>query len=135
MNLIQSLEAQFQRIDTKLNSNCNADSVNANYSNECAAIHQLFASTKRKKYENGLNHARTEMLKTLTAKRNAQLEQVNELKANMGENHQKNLNKLRRLSDSIESNYLVFSRSLISVFGSILSRGKLRSSLDFSKLD
>jgi hypothetical protein len=125
MDLILELEAKLNKINNKLDSNSKVELINNNYNNDIEAINRVFNSTKEKKYENGLNECRDEILRQLIQKRDEKLGEVNEFVQNMGENHRKNLNKLRRLADLKETSYISFARSLISVFESILSRSKL----------
>ena len=135
MDLILELEEKFNKIETKLNLlNTKTELINYNYNNDIEAINRVFDSTKEKKYENGLNECRGEMLRQLIVKRDEKLCEVNEFVQNMGENHRKNLNKLRRLADLKETSYISFSRSLISVFESVLSRSKLMNGLNLYKL-
>ena len=134
MDLILNMEQKFAKINNKLDSNSKIELINNNYSKDFEAIHSLFDSTKEKKYENGLNERRDEMLRQINQKIDEQLEQVNEFSRNNTENHIKELNKLRKLSDSIESSYVSFSRSLISVYESILARAKLQNPLNLLNL-
>ena len=134
MDLILELEAKFNKINNQIDSNSKVELINNNYNNDIEAINRVFDSTKEKKYENGLNECRGEMLRQLIVKRDEKLGEVNELVQNMGENHRKNLNKLRRLADLKETSYISFSRSLISVFESVLSRSKLMNGFNLYKL-
>ena len=134
MDLILALEHKFAKINNQLDSNSRVELINNNYSNDFEAIHGFFDSSKEKKYKNGLNQCRDEMLKQMIQKRNEQLEQVNEFVQNMGENDQNNLKKLRILADSIELSYISFARSIISVFESILSRTKLGNEFNLRQL-
>ena len=134
MDLILELEAKFNKINNQIDSNSKVELINNNYNNDIEAINRVFDSTKEKKYENGLNECRGEMLRQLIVKRDEKLGEVNEFVQNMGENHRKNLNKLRRLVDLKETSYISFSRSLISVFESVLSRSKLGNGLNLYEL-
>ena len=113
-NKMNALEEKFKKIDAKLSSNAVIHLINKIYDKDVNRIEKFFNS-EHQKYENGLNKCRDEMLKQLISQRDAHLNQVNGFVQRMGENHQKNLNKLRRLDDSIKSNFLVFARGLASV--------------------
>ena len=132
MDLILSMEQKFDKISK--DSNSKIELINSNYSKDFEAIQCSFDSTKEKNYENGLNERRKEMLKQITQKRDEQLEQVNEFSRNKADNHIKELNKLRKLGESIESSHVSFSRSLISVYESILARAKLQNPLNLLNL-
>ena len=71
------------------------------------------------------------MLKRLVEKRNQQLEKVNVFKQKTKLN---GLPKLKNLADSIKLSYISFSRSLISVYESILLRTKFGNQLKLFKL-
>ena len=90
------------------------------------AIHRFFDSTKEKKYENGLNEHRGEMLKQIIQKRNEQLEQINEFIQSTQLN---SLTKFKALADSIKLENLLFSRGIPSVYESNLLRVKLDNQL------
>jgi hypothetical protein len=136
MELILNLEEKFAKFESKLNSS-NTDKIEQidnSYSKDCDAIHRIFDS-KQEKYKNGLNERRDGMVKQIIQKRDEQLGEVNEFIQEMEpNNHQKQLNKLRRLADSIESNYISFARSLISVNDSILYRIQLGNQLNMRNL-
>ena len=128
MDLIKSCEEKFDKIEKKINSNTE---LTANiYNNDVEKINKCF-ETKQEKYENGLNQYRDEMLKHLVEKRNQQLEKVNVFKQKTKLN---GLSKLKNLADSIKLSYISFSRSLISVYESILLRTKFGNQLKLFKL-
>lgn len=133
MNLLTNLERKFKQIEDKLSSNEKSELINRNYNNDVERINTFFDS-EEEKYKNGFNACRDVMLKENTKRRNDQLEEVNEFIQDVGENQQKSLNKLRRLSDSIKANYLVFARGLVSSFESILFRSKFENQLKFAQL-
>ena len=126
MNLIKSLDEQFKNIETKLVSK--ADQTSTNYNINISAIHddKLFNC-----YEIGLNECRGEMLNQLIAKRGEHLREVNDFIQNLPPEA---LKEIKNLANLIKSNYLSFAHSLISVFGSILTRVKLENKLNISEI-
>ena len=131
MDLILELEAKFNKINNKLDSNSRVDLINNNYSKDLEAIHRVFDSTKEKKYENGLNECRGEMLRQLIQKRNEQLEQINEFIQSSLAN---SLSQLKSLHKSIKQNYAAFAKGFPTVYESILFRAKLGNSLNLFEL-
>ena len=131
MDLILALERKFTKINNQLDSNSSADLINRNYNKDLEAIYSEFDSTKEKKYENGLNERRDEILRQLIQKRNEQLEQINEF---MQSSQQKSLIQFYTLADSVKVENLEFSRATVSVFESILSIAKLTHPLKLSEL-
>ena len=115
MELIKDLEKRFQNLDAKLNTK--VELASKIYSDDLERVHHLFSS-KKEKYENGLNECRGEMLRQLIQKRNEQLEQINGFQISQ----QNNLTQFKSLHKSIKSNYARFSRGLASVYESILFR-------------
>jgi hypothetical protein len=131
MDLILALEQIFDKIKNQLDSNIKVDIISNNYSNDLEAIHSVFDSTKEKKYENGLNKCRDEMLKQLIQKRNEQLDQVNLFIENSQQN---NLTQLKSHHKSIKQKYVAFAKGFASVFESILLRINLTNPLKLSEL-
>ena len=153
MEQIRELEAKFKKLDAKLNTNenlrlnsnekvkliCNGKvySIYKNYNNSYNRINtKIFNPSKQKKYKNGLNECRQEMLDQLIQKRNDQLEQVNEFTQSQDRNNFEN--SLEDLSKSIKLKYLGFARGSASVnravYESILFRSKLGNPLKFDQL-
>lgn len=114
MDLFKILETKFKTIDAKLASKTAL--INSCYSKEIANINQIFNASIQKAYENGLNLGRDEMLSEVILKRDEQLKKAN--------NQTKNI-----LAESLK-----FSRSLISVYESILYRTQLENQFNFAHL-
>ena len=133
MELIKDLEQKFQNLDATLNSRAKVYSFYINYNNSYNRINtRIFNESKEKKYENGLNARRDEMLDLLIQKRNEQLEQVNEFNQSSQQN---NLPQLKILHKSINQNYTAFAKGLASVYESILFRFKLANPLNLAQLE
>ena len=128
MELILSLEQNFQKINAKLSSNKNVNLINNKHDKDCDRINQIFSSSKQGKYENGLNDCCGELIKQMIQFRDKQLKEVDDF---IGKN---NLEQLKNLADTIKSEYLAFDSSLISVFQSILCRFNLDHPLNLGKL-
>lgn len=123
MDPIRDLENSFQKIEAKLASNDKAESISNKYSTDFERINNLYAS-EQDRYKIGLNERRDEILKELTAKRDQELNQVNEFIQNR---HQISSTQLKSLNESIKLNRLVFARGISTAFESILFRSKLEN--------
>ena len=135
MNLFNELESKLQKIDANLGSNSNIKSINSKYDNDCERINQIFdLKQELEKYIIECNKHRGILIKQIICKRDRQLNQVIGFVQNMGKNHEKNLNKLKKLYKTLKSNYLVFAPGLVTIYDSILFRTKLENRLNLSKL-
>ena len=130
MDLITDLENTFQKIEAKLASNDKTESISNKYSADFERINNLYES-EQDRYEIGLNERRDEMLKELIAKRDHELNQVNEFIQNR---HRVNLVELKTLNESIKLNHLVFARGISTAFESILFRSKLENRFKLAQL-
>ena len=132
MELIGDLEQKFQNLDTTLNSRAKVYAFYINFNNNYNRINtRIFNESKEKKYENGLNECRQEMLDQLLQKRNEQLEQVNEFKQSSQQN---SLSQLKCIQKSIKQNYTSFAKGVLTVLESILFRSKLANPLQLAQL-
>ena len=130
MELIRELEDRFQNLDAKQNSNRYL--FYRNFNNNYYRINtRVFSEYKEKKYENGLNQCRQEMLDQLIQKRNEQLQQVNEF---MQSSQQINLSELKSMHKSLKQSYFVFAKGWTSVYESILFRSKLANQFQLAQL-
>ena len=130
MELIRDLEEKFLNLDMKLNSNAKQELVDIIYKKDLEKIEHLF-NAKKRRYKNGLNQCREEILKQNIQIRDEQLQQVNEF---IQSSRQINLSELERLHNSINQNYTAFAKGLSSVFESIMFRTKLSNPLKFAQL-
>ena len=131
MDLILALEQKFDKINNRLDSNSKVQLIKNNHIKDLETVQSVFDLTKEKKYENGLNECRQEMLDQLIQKRNEQLEQVNEFKQSSQQN---SLTELESLKKSLKQNYFAFAKGLASAIESILFRSKLANPLKFAQL-
>ena len=132
MDIIKNLEQKFEKIDAKLNNDSNINSINRISSVDSEKLNRIFHSTKENQYENGLNACRDEMLKQIINKRNEQLEQVTNFRANSNQN---DLNKLKSLHETLKPTLISFAHGFNSVYESILARARFEFILNLNQLD
>ena len=131
MELIKDLEQKFQNLDATLNSKAKVHAFYTNYNNSYNRINaKIFNESKEKKYKNGLNECRVEMLKQLDQKRDEQLQQLKEF---LQSNQQNSLTELKSLHKTIKQKYVAFAKGLSSVFESIMFRSKLSNLLKLNE--
>ena len=150
MELIRDIEDKFQNIDAKFKSFWNSEVISSIHKLDCERVNTIYGSTEEKKYENGFNECRDEMLEQLIQKRNDQLKEIDTFMENIKadshqynssdqiiadsqrlqlietNNHVERMSELNAIASSIKLNYVSFRPSLISLFDSIKYKYDLR---------
>ena len=101
--------------------------ISDSFTEDCVKIIDKFNYLKEQ-YENGLDESCTTMIKQLIVKRDEHLQEVSDFIENTPPKTQ---NEIKKVSNSIESNYLSFSSGVTSIFESILSRSNLETKFNF----